>query len=95
MSALNTPSATAPADGAVRYPGMLTRGATGKPVRVLQERLSRHGHRLDIDGEFGPATVAAVRRFQANHGIEVDGATASPVPRPSRASGPRCDSCAA
>jgi hypothetical protein len=73
MSALNTPAGTAPVDGAVRYPGMLTRGAAGRPVRVLQERLNRHGHPLNVDGEFGPATVAAVRHFQANHGIEVDG----------------------
>jgi Putative peptidoglycan binding domain len=73
---LSIPTVVRPdaANGAAQFPGMLMRGQTGKPVRVLQERLGRHGYFLDVDGEFGPATLAAVRQFQADHGIEVDGA---------------------
>src|SRR4051812_38271111 len=73
MSTATTPQHAA-VNGATRYPGALVSGATGKPVRVLQERLNRHGYTLGIDGEFGPATLGAVRQFQADHGLEVDGA---------------------
>jgi peptidoglycan hydrolase-like protein with peptidoglycan-binding domain len=73
MTAVTAPLA-AQANGAARFPGMLTQGATGKPVRTLQERLISHGYALALDGEFGPATLAAVRQFQADFGLEVDGA---------------------
>jgi peptidoglycan hydrolase-like protein with peptidoglycan-binding domain len=44
-----------------RHPG-------GNPVRVLQEALG-----IQVDGEYGPETKAAVRHFQETHGLEVDG----------------------
>src|SRR4051794_166603 len=83
-------------NGVAHLPGMLVLGATGKPVRTLQERLSCHGYVVDLDGEFGPATLAAVRHFQADHGIAVDNAV-GPVtwralwskPRPPRRLGER------
>jgi peptidoglycan hydrolase-like protein with peptidoglycan-binding domain len=42
--------------------------ATGHPVQLLQSLLH-----VSVDGEFGPATLAAVKRFQSEHGLEVDG----------------------
>jgi peptidoglycan hydrolase-like protein with peptidoglycan-binding domain len=37
-------------------------------VKTLQRALH-----IAVDGEFGPETEAAIRRFQAEHGLEVDG----------------------
>ena len=44
------------------------RHRSGSPVRVLQEALH-----VSADGEMGPETEAAIRHFQARHGLEVDG----------------------
>jgi peptidoglycan hydrolase-like protein with peptidoglycan-binding domain len=53
---------------------LLKRGASGTAVRQLQEALKEAGHDPGpIDGEFGPATEAAVRAFQQEKGIAVDG----------------------
>ena len=53
---------------------MLKRGARGDAVRDLQEALERHGFSPDgIDGIFGRKTEAAVRRFQTDRGLLVDG----------------------
>lgn len=50
-------------------------GSTGEGVRDIQERLSALGHDCDRDppGEFGEATLAAVRAFQGDRGLPIDG----------------------
>lgn len=57
-------------------------GSVGPAVRHVQERLEAHSindARLNvaIDGQFGPATQAAVRVFQADTGNTVDGVVGS------------------
>jgi len=42
----------------------IKRGMQGRSVRLIQEWLCLHDHGTMIDGEYGPATEAAVRRFQ-------------------------------
>lgn len=48
-------------------------GATGDAVKILQTGLNGKGYALVADGIFGPATDAAVRRFQSDNGLAVDG----------------------
>jgi peptidoglycan hydrolase-like protein with peptidoglycan-binding domain len=48
-------------------------GSTGSAVEALQRQLNAHGQSLTVDGDFGPATVSAVRSFQSSSGIGVDG----------------------
>lgn len=64
-----TPSLTDVASGR----GTLSRGAHGESVRQLQEALNARGANLTADGDFGPETQAAVRRFQQQSGARVDG----------------------
>ena len=52
---------------------LLNRGAKGADVQRLQERLNAHGTTVAVDGDFGPATEQAVRRFQQARGLGVDG----------------------
>jgi hypothetical protein len=52
---------------------LLRLGSRGAEVARIQQLLRRLGHGLMLDGDFGPATTAAVRRFQAEHGLTVDG----------------------
>ena len=42
-------------------------------VKFIQEQLNRHGANLELDRSFGPATEQAVKQFQKDHGLEVDG----------------------
>ena len=54
-------------------PPTLRRGASGWQVKRLQRLLRVHGQLATVDGVFGPLTQAAVRGFQALHGLEPDG----------------------
>jgi peptidoglycan hydrolase-like protein with peptidoglycan-binding domain len=49
------------------------RGDSGNPARHVQLRLNIYGAGLVTDGEYGPATEAAVRLFQKVNGLAVDG----------------------
>ncbi|MDA8346100.1 MAG: peptidoglycan-binding protein [Thermaerobacter sp.] len=51
----------------------LHEGAQGAVVRDLQGLLQADGVACTIDGNFGPATTAAVKTLQARRGITVDG----------------------
>jgi peptidoglycan hydrolase-like protein with peptidoglycan-binding domain len=50
----------------------------GERVRKLQEGLVKAGIEVSVDAIFGDGTDAALRKFQAQHGLEVDG-KAGPV----------------
>lgn len=52
---------------------VLRLGASGPDVVHLQQRLTAHGQPLTADGQFGPATDAAVRFFQSVRGLVADG----------------------
>ncbi len=51
---------------------VLSAGSEGRQVRLLQRALG-----IAVDGEYGPTTEAAVRRFQATRGLTVDGIVGS------------------
>lgn len=52
----------------------LSRGDSGKDVKALQSQLKAAGiYAGKIDGDFGPATDAAVRELQRRQGLKVDG----------------------
>ncbi|MBE9178942.1 peptidoglycan-binding protein [Oculatella sp. LEGE 06141] len=46
---------------------------TGAAVIELQELLNAHGFTLRLDGDFGSRTETAVRLYQRQHHIKVDG----------------------
>lgn len=52
---------------------ILQLGDKGDDVGALQEALLRHGQPVEVDGDFGPATAAAVKAFQAANGLVADG----------------------
>jgi lysozyme family protein len=55
----------------------LRRGVRSEAVTYLQGALRGLGFEIAVDGDFGRATEAAVRRFQARHGLAVDGVVGS------------------
>ncbi|MHC4482387.1 MAG: peptidoglycan-binding protein [Planctomycetota bacterium] len=51
----------------------IARGSKGKDVKRVQEWLTLHDIAVAVDGAFGPATEAAVGKFQKKHGLAHDG----------------------
>lgn len=51
----------------------------GAAVAELQELLNAQGFRLVVDGDFGGKTEAAVRLYQHQHGLRVNGVVDAPV----------------
>lgn len=65
---------TSPVWASIRGGNLLVRrGDVGESARLVQEALVAAGYAVSVDGDFGPRTEAAVRRFQADHGLPVDG----------------------
>lgn len=55
---------------------VLKKGSKGEQVRVLQALLIGYGYSCGasgVDGSFGPATDAALREYQRDHGLDDDG----------------------
>lgn len=52
---------------------VLRQGSSGKHVRVLQRWLSLTGFQTRIDGQFGRRTKIALRRYEREHDMRVDG----------------------
>jgi len=53
---------------------ILYQGLRGEDVKELQSRLESLGYNVGpIDGIFGPLTERAVRKFQKDNGLVVDG----------------------
>ncbi|AHF08302.1 spore cortex-lytic enzyme [Desulfitobacterium metallireducens] len=53
---------------------LLSKGSNGPEVTELQKRLAQLGYPVgSLDGKFGSQTQTAVRKFQQDHGLKVDG----------------------
>ena len=72
----NAATASAPAPiklTSSQCPTDISYGQISGCVTELQQLLNKHGARLAVDGDFGPATLAAVKSYQSSHGLSVDG----------------------
>lgn len=68
----------APNPKAISEPALLTlptikRGSKSSDVGRLQSLLNKHGYTVSFDGQFGPKTQTAVKKFQKDNSLTVDG----------------------
>ena len=59
-----------------QMPPTLKSGVTGPDVERLQGGLSRLGYQVTPTGKFDESTEAAVKKFQQDHNLTVDGVVA-------------------
>jgi peptidoglycan hydrolase-like protein with peptidoglycan-binding domain len=53
---------------------MICKGMSGADVTALQALLVAHGYTVNaVNGVFDRSTDSAVRKYQADHGLAVDG----------------------
>lgn len=60
----------------ITYPeptATVKKGDKGTPVRWVQDKLNKAGHKVDVDGSFGGKTDKAVRKFQNDKDLMIDG----------------------
>lgn len=70
-STTTTPPITPP--GVPPFPGFCSIGSRDNATRKVQQRLRDRGWTIDVDGVFGPGTLAVVKAFQARRGLGADG----------------------
>ena len=64
--------------GAALARGLLRKGSSGEDVTFLQQKLAHAGlYSGPINGKFGELTESAVKKFQGNLGLKVDGIVGS------------------
>ncbi|MGV3623297.1 MAG: peptidoglycan-binding protein [Archangium sp.] len=74
MTQVNATSSSAARRTSSTSSGRLQRGASGAEVKELQQLLKAVGlYGANADGKFGPMTEAAVKAFQRQNGLTVDG----------------------
>ncbi|TLS37152.1 peptidoglycan-binding protein [Pseudalkalibacillus caeni] len=74
VAALGGSSVQTATSSNVSNSGTLRQGSRGQAVSSLQSALSEKGYyNYSVDGVYGPVTASAVRSFQSDAGIAVDG----------------------
>lgn len=61
----------------ITYASAFEQGDQGQDVVAIQARLNALGYEIVADGDYGPATVNAVKAFQRDRGLESDGVIGS------------------
>ena len=57
----------------LKPPKTISRGDTGTLVKTAQAALNEQGAHLEVNGDFGSLTEAAVKAFQRQHKLDDDG----------------------
>lgn len=57
----------------MNQPPILRLGSQGSEVERLQQYLSAMGYEVEINGNFEENTEAALKKFQQQHNLNVDG----------------------
>lgn len=73
VALLDSEGPAAPALAAIQQGQILEPGMSGDSVKTVQERLSAWGHPVAQTGTLGPTTVALLKTFQTERGLEADG----------------------